>query len=126
MSRRVYIKKIIARDRRRTIVMIRTGCLGLAVETGRYRSPKTPRSDRKCQACTTDCVEDEVHFIAACPAFKEERNHLFRETSCFVSNFYSMNVLDKTTEILRLCGYNLEIGKIIHGMYKKRSSVICM
>ncbi len=66
-----YIKKIIPRDRRRTIVMIRTGCLGLAVETGRYRSPKTPRIviGNVKHAQHADCVEDEVHFIVACPAF---------------------------------------------------------
>jgi hypothetical protein len=121
-----YITKIIPRDRRRTLVMLRSGCLGLTLETGRYRSPKVPVRERKCQLCKTNCVEDEIHFISVCPAYNAERAHLFRVASDCVTDFYTRTVMEKTTVILGLCGYNLEIGKAIHRMYKSRCSLTCI
>ena len=119
-----YIIKVIPRDRRRVLVMLRSGCLGLAIETGRYRSPKIPLSQRKCHVCASDSVEDEVHFICVCPAYNYERISLFNLASDLIDNFYSLSSINKTVEVLKLCGSDLEIGKIIHKMYKKRSSLI--
>ena len=42
-------------NRRRTITMLRCGCLPLEVETGRYRTPKTPLQQRICQLCENHC-----------------------------------------------------------------------
>ena len=52
----------ISLNRRRTIAQIRCGCLPSELETGRYRNPKTPLSQRICHLCNTD-AEDETHFL---------------------------------------------------------------
>ena len=56
-----YIRKIIPRDRRRTLVQLRCGCLSLEIETGRYRFPKIPLCERMCQLCKIN-VGNEIHF----------------------------------------------------------------
>ncbi len=119
-----YIAKMIPRDRRRTLVMLRTGCLPLAIETGRYRSPKVPLDKRTCQACSTNSTEDQVHFIAECPAYKDQRVKLFLEASKYIHDFYSLSSTAKTIGITRLSGYEFEVGKIIHTMYKRRGNLV--
>ena len=42
------------------------GCLPLAVETGRYRTPKVPLGERVCKLCNNDKVETEFHFVTEC------------------------------------------------------------
>jgi len=49
-------------NRRRTITMLRCGCLPLEVETG---TTKTPLQQRICQLCENS-VEDETHFLNHC------------------------------------------------------------
>ena len=46
-----YIEAGISLNKRQVISQLRTGCLPLEVELGRYRSPKTPLANRLCQLC---------------------------------------------------------------------------
>lgn len=43
----------------------------LAIESGRYHS--TSRNNRFCNACNTDVVEDEIHFLFHCEAYSQLR-----------------------------------------------------
>ncbi len=52
-------------NRRRIITLLRCGCLPLEVESGRYRTPKTPLQQRICQICQKG-VGDECHFLNSC------------------------------------------------------------
>ena len=45
-----YINSI-STNKRWIITMLRCGCLPLEVETGRYRTPKTPLLQRTCEIC---------------------------------------------------------------------------
>ncbi len=100
---------VIPRDRRRTLVMLRTGCLPLAFETGRYWSPKVPLDKRTCQVCSTNSTEHQVHFIAECPAYDDQRVKLFLEASKYIHDFYSLSSTAKTIGIIRLSGYEFEV-----------------
>ena len=48
---------------------LRAGCLPLAVETGRYRTPKVPLGER---VCNNSKAETEFHFVSKLQNFLNE------------------------------------------------------
>lgn len=94
---------------RSSISKIRLSAHKLAIESGRYNA--TFRNERYCNACKTDAIEDETHFIFQCKAYSHLRNSFF-------SNFYKIikidiaNNLDKERYILHVC-LNSEIHTIL-------------
>ncbi len=70
---------------------IRGGCLPLAIETGRYHSPKIPLSDRLCVYCSSDAVEDTTHFILFCTKYTTLRTALFNHFSKIIPNFLTLS-----------------------------------
>ena len=62
------------RDRQRITKFI-TSNHCLEIEKGRHNDK--PREERLCKACERGAIEDEHHFLLACPAYQEVRiNHL--------------------------------------------------
>ena len=59
-----YILRSSALNKRQIITQWRCGCLPLEIETGCYRSPKMPLSERVCQLCNSD-IGTETHFLLA-------------------------------------------------------------
>jgi hypothetical protein len=53
---------------------------GLAVNTGRYMRPKTPREDRVCTWCDENedvrVVEDESHVLLVCRRYDRDRREM--------------------------------------------------
>ena len=45
----------------------------LNIETGRHRN--IARTDRKCELCETNDIEDEYHFVMICPVYRLLRIH---------------------------------------------------
>ena len=120
-----YIKLSISRNKRRVITMLRCGCLPLAIELGRYRSPKTPLNQRTCPICNSEELEDECHFLTSCNTLHTQRSALFREVSKLSStNFYHLSPHDKTVAILQYCASNNSIGSLVTEMYFTRQSYI--
>ena len=67
---------------RSTLAKLRVSAHNLHIETGRFSKIKTPRDKRFCQYCKTlniFTVEDESHFVLACPLFQEERQRLLED-----------------------------------------------
>ena len=56
-------------NRRRTITLLRCGCLPLEIESGKYRTPKTLLQRRTCQ----QGVGDQCHFLNFCAPLIEPR-----------------------------------------------------
>lgn len=50
----------------------------LEIEVGRYKRPKMPREKRTCPFCPNS-LEDEYHFVATCPLYREEREQIKTE-----------------------------------------------
>jgi hypothetical protein len=59
---------------------LRFGRHGLAVNTGRYMRPKTPREDRISTWCADNAhvrvVEDERHALLVCRRYAKERQEM--------------------------------------------------
>ncbi len=62
------------------LARLRSGRHGLAVNTGRYMKPKTPRDDRICTWCDENehvrVVEDERHVLLVCRRYAKERQEM--------------------------------------------------
>ena len=115
-----YVSHTRSVGERRVMVGLRTGCLPLAVETGRYTS--TPFGERLCRLCDCGEVEDQVHFLIICPTLLHLRTIMFNHCTAADPNFYHYSPLVKTKFILQQ--YNDFIVKLILQMYLYRQSIL--
>ena len=60
-------------DDRRNFTKLRISCHDLAIETGRYSNNRKPLSERICNLCNLNQIEDEFHFFMTCPFYNNER-----------------------------------------------------
>ena len=78
-----YINSV-SNNKRRIVAMLRCGCLPLEVETGRYRTPKTPLLQRTCEICGNG-IGDETHFLNYCQPLTSLRLELYK--MCVILTF---------------------------------------
>lgn len=52
----------------------------LAIETGRYDA--TPRDERVCVYCNMNAIENEYHFLLACPFYNDIRRKYLSPYYC--------------------------------------------
>ena len=57
--------------------MLRGGTNKLRIETGRWVGER--EEERVCNVCLCEVVEDEKHFLLACPRYVRERAHMFEQ-----------------------------------------------
>jgi len=63
------------REKRRQLTMIRGGTNNLRIERGRWVGER--ENERVCNVCLCKDVEDEKHFLLACPMYVGERAKMF-------------------------------------------------
>jgi hypothetical protein len=63
------------REKRRHLTMLRGGTNNLRIDVGRRRNLR--EEERTCQACLSEEVEDEKHFLLRCPMYVRERVQMF-------------------------------------------------
>ena len=81
-----YLLTVKSFNKRSTFTKLRTSAHDLRIETGRYNKPmKLPVSQRLCQYCERNEIEDEFHFIMHCDKYKYERDVLFDKVKTFTS-----------------------------------------
>ena len=97
-----YVKCGLAVGVRRVIAGLRTGCLPLEMELGRYTLPKTPAEQRICKICDTE-PETQEHFIVRCPneQVSSIRSVLFVWLTNSNDQFISMSDFNKCKYILQ-------------------------
>ncbi len=114
--REPYLWKIKDQRYRTALSRLRLSSHNLAIETGRHARPKIPRSERVCDKCDTGSVEDEIHFIMACPKYSNSRETLFTAIEPYIRNFSTLPVKDKFKKIM-LCNEpvcHLQLGRFIY------------
>ena len=89
-SLQYYLYKFIPVTLRKCITKFRLSSHNLATETGRYNT--TDRSKRTCFVCV-DEIEDEYHFIMACPLFNHLRQSYYMNVSVFIIYIHSIRYL---------------------------------
>ena len=93
MSPSKYLKTLFGRDRRSALANLRLGTTNLELEKGRHAG--IPQHMRFCQICSTQEVENEEHFLMACPALSTVRNTFLLNISNIHTNFGKLNQLEK-------------------------------
>ena len=78
------------REKRRQLTMLRGGTNKLRIETGRK---KERENERVCKMCLCEQVEDEKHFLLACPMYVRERARMYARISeeCELEHVESMD-----------------------------------
>ena len=73
----------------------------LEIERGRPVKPqKLPLEQRICQRCTSNSVDDEIHFLITCSYFATQRTSLLAESKLLNSEFDSLSNDDKFIYIM--------------------------
>ena len=106
-----YVKSL-NRYQRRNFTKLRISAHHLAIETGRYTKPPTPRDERICKFCTLNAIGDEKHFLLSCPKFENERINMFNE----LSKFMDINNKEDFHTFFILMNYysgDIEVAKIV-------------
>ena len=70
---------------RNEISKFRCSAHKLLVERGRYQNVE--RNRRKCKNCNMNMVEDEYHFLLACPAYMDLRKIYFKKILLYMAFF---------------------------------------
>jgi hypothetical protein len=77
-------------DHRKYITKLRVVSHRLHIETGRYK--KTPRELRICQQCSSNLIEDEIHFLTVCTKYDKERQELYKGVAKISKHFQNLDV----------------------------------
>ena len=87
------------------------------IEEGRYRNIE--RINRLCQYCNMNIIEDEFHFLLACPAYRGIRTYILPKYFCnWPTKQKFMKLLSSNqTGILK------KLGKYIYLANEKRNSL---
>jgi len=80
---------------RRTVAKRRAGNHNLRIETGRHSTPKLPEHLRICLYCSSNEVENEVHFLLSCNRYDTIRTSLVEDIISKYLDFNSLNVHNK-------------------------------
>ena len=73
----------------------------LEIERGRHAKPqKLPLEQRTCQRCTSNSVDDEIHFLITCSYFATQRTSLLAESKLHNTEFDSHSNNDKFIYIM--------------------------
>ena len=99
-----YLQKNLLVKKRNNFSKLRISAHTLAVETGRYTSPKTPVDERKCPLCCTSRVEDEKHVILYCKFYTKFRTTLFKQLNDLNDNFTNISDSEKFLYIMNTGG----------------------
>ena len=73
----------------------------LDIERGRHGKPQNiPLEQRICQRCTSNSVDDEIHFLITCSYFATQKTSLLAESKLHNTEFDSLSNNDKSIYIM--------------------------
>ena len=73
----------------RAVAKLRLGNYNLRIENGRHSTPRLPEHLRICQCCSSNEVENEVHFLLSCNRYDAIRKSLMDDNISKYSDFDS-------------------------------------
>ena len=82
------------------IARFRTSSHNLHIETGRYKRPPTPETQRICAKCNSGEVEDEFHCLMVCSKYSQHRALMISSVENLIPNFNNKNVQEKFIAIM--------------------------
>ena len=82
-------------NHRQSVAKLRCGNHDLKIETGTHCVPKIPESMRICSHCSSNEVENEIHFVFHCNLHEQIRKTLFNDIILKYPEFDSLNEQNK-------------------------------
>lgn len=102
---------------RSLLTRLRSGCLDLEIEIGRWRGK--PKEDRICQLCSIT-VENEIHFIFDCIKLKH-----IRQKYKYVEITNNPDMTDKDKFRIIFLKHNIRITeKLVRSLYDERKCIL--
>ena len=117
-----YVLAPLGPGQRWALASLRSGCLPLAVETGRYWIPKVPLNQRTCKICNQNCIEDDFHFIIECITLQGLREQLFLSISLHDASFMHLDNYTKKIYIIQVEHCTAIIANCVYKMFQLRTS----
>lgn len=97
----------------------RIGILPLKIETGRFQN--IPVDERLCDLCNTD-IEDEYHFLMACPKYAEFRQQMITNVSEKYPEIVGLSLTEKFRLIVQL--QFKELATFLDKAWHKRKALL--
>ena len=119
-----YVLASLGPGQRWALATLRSGCLPLAVETGRHRIPKVPLAQRVFRICNANRTEDEYHFIMECTTLKDLRKQLFLSITLHDVIFMHLDDHFEFLYIIQAENCTSVIAKYVYKMFKLRTSFL--
>ena len=97
------------------IARFRLSSHNLKIELGRHKRPYVPASERLCEKCNLNLVEDEHHCLMVCPKWNDNRNVLFDTANKFIEGFFVLHTSEQFSSILisKEIDLNFALGKFL-------------
>ena len=77
------------RSYRKSLTKLRISAHDLEIERGRYKGK--PIMDRICNQCSTNEIEDEIHFLTKCGKYSKYREIMYEKINEVCKNFQDLN-----------------------------------
>ena len=108
---------------------LRLSAHNLQIETGRFSKKKTPRDERFCLYCksqNTFTVENEVHFVLACPLYNEQRRLFLEEIYRYFPTTALLDDYNMYKWLMSQEDYNItkRLGMFCKNSFSKRAKYI--
>ncbi|XP_006822879.1 uncharacterized protein LOC102805817, partial [Saccoglossus kowalevskii] len=98
VSMESYLINIKNIDLRTSLAKFRLSDHALKIETGRHNC--TPLSNRVCDMCNQDTIENEFHFMVECPKYSNRRSVLFDTAADVIDSFHNLPPEEQFTALL--------------------------
>ena len=112
-------------DDRRNFTKLRISCHDLAIETGRYSNNRKPLSERICNLCNLNQIEDEFHFFMTCPFYNDERE-IYKACLQSLSSMSLSPTRETYTTLMQCANGDLEFSRatcqFVNACFAKRKS----
>ena len=126
-----YLQNNFPRYKRSLLAQFRTGVLPLRIENGRFHLTKDPITklyrklnieERTCLICNSNAIEDEVHFLCNCIAYREPREVLYVNVKSEIQHFDTLPDVQKFTVIL--LHFEKPLICYLHNSWNTRQNII--
>ena len=111
---------------RRSVAQLRVSAHKLEIERGRHVpfSHRLPPEQRTCKYCTSNAMEDEIHFLITCPFYHNLRAHLFNAIIKYFPSFSNLTTEHKFIWLMsNEDEYVISVcSQFIYNAFQKRSN----
>ena len=126
-----YVMMYMSRLQRSLMAQLRCRILPLKIETGGFQNVKDTNtgqyrklkvSERVCDICKNDRVENEIHFVCNCESYRLLREHMYDEV---IYKYIGLRQLSDANKLIYLMQYESKLlAKYVEEAWNIRKSIL--